>query len=73
MIYSVLLFQTETFNSYQLCKRVFVNDWESQLVYLQSIILKSTINWNKSIKTLNANLESTAIICRMIELNEYLW
>ncbi len=44
MIYSVLLFQTETFNSYQLCERVFADDWESQLVYSQSIILRSTIN-----------------------------
>ncbi len=73
MIYSVLLFQTETFNSYQLCEKVFASDWESQLVYSQFIILRSMINWNKSIKTLNANLESTAIICRTTELNEYLW
>ncbi len=73
MIYSVLLFQTKTFNSYQLCERVFANDWESQLVYSQSIILRSTINWNESIKTLNANLESTAITCRTTESNEYLW
>ncbi len=73
MIYLILLFRTKTFNSYQLCERVFANDWESQLIYSQSIILKSMINRNKSIKTLNANLESTAITCRMIELNEYLW
>ncbi len=73
MIYSVLLFQTETFNSYQLCEKVFASDWESQLVYSQSIILKSTINWNESIKTLNANLEFTAITCRTTESNEYLW
>jgi len=73
MIYSVLLFQTETFNSYQLCEKVFASDWESQLIYLQSIILRSTINQNKQIKTLNANLEFTAITCRMTELNEYLW
>ncbi len=73
MIYSVLLFQTETFNSYWLCEKVFANDWESQLVYSQSIILRSIINRNESIKTLNANLESTAIICRTTELNEYLW
>ncbi len=44
MIYSVLLFWTETLNSYQLCEKVFASDWESQLVYSQSIILKSTIN-----------------------------
>ncbi len=73
MIYSVLLFWTETLNSYQLCERVFANDWESQLIYSQFIILKSMINWNKSIKMLNANLEFTAITCRMIESNEYLW
>ncbi len=73
MIYSVLLFQTETFNSYQLCEKVFASDWESQLVYSQSIILRLTINQNKSIKMLNANLEFTAITCRMIESNEYLW
>ncbi len=73
MIYSVLLFQTETFNSYQLCEKVFASDWESQLIYLQSIILRSTINRNKQIKTLNANLEFTAITSRRIELNEYLW
>ncbi len=73
MIYSVLLFQTETFNSYRLCERVFASDWESQLVYSQSIIRRSTIRRNKSIKTLNANLESTAITCRTTESNEYLW
>ncbi len=73
MIYSVLLFQTKTFNSYQLYEKVFASDWESQLVYSQSIILRLMINRNKSIKTLNANLESTAITCRTTELNEYLW
>ncbi len=73
MIYSVLLFQTKTLNSYQLCERVFANDWESQLVYSQFIILKSMINWNESIKTLNVNLEFTAITCRMTESNKYLW
>ncbi len=73
MIYSVLLFQTETLNSYQLCEKVFASDWESQLVYSQFIILKSTINRNESIKTSNANLESTAITCRTTESNEYLW
>jgi len=73
MIYSVLLFRTETFNSYRLCEKVFVSDWESQLVYSQSIILRSTINQNESIKMLNANLESTAFTCRTTESNEYLW
>jgi len=73
MIYSVLLFQTETLNSYQLCKKVFASDWESQLIYSQSIILRLTINQNESIKTLNANLEFTAITCRTTESNEYLW
>ena len=33
MIYSVLLFQTKTLNSYWLCEKVFASDWESQLVY----------------------------------------
>ena len=60
-------------NSYQLCEKVFASDWESQLVYSQFIILRSTINWNESIKMLNANLESTAITCRTTESNEYLW
>ena len=73
MIYSVLLFQTETLNSYQLCEKVFASNWESQLVYSQFIILRSMINWNELIKMLNENLESTAIICRMTESNEYLW
>ncbi len=73
MIYSVLLFRTESLNSYQLCEKVFASDWESQLVYSQSIILRSTINQNESIKTLNANLKSTAITCRTTESNEYLW
>ncbi len=73
MIYSVLSFQTETFNSYQLCERVFVSDWESQLIYSQFIILRLMINWNKLIKTLNVNLEFIAITCKMTELNEYLW
>ncbi len=73
MIHSVLLFRTETLNSYQLCEKVFASDWESQLVYSQSIILRSTINRNESIKMLNANLESTAITCRTTESNKYLW
>ncbi len=73
MIYSVLLFWTKTFNSYWLCEKVFASDWESQLVYSQFIILRLMINWSESIKTLNANLEFTAITCRTIESNEYLW
>ncbi len=73
MIYSVLLFWTKTFNLYWLCEKVFASDWESQLVYSQFIILRSTINQNESIKMLNANLESIAITCRMTESNEYLW
>ncbi len=73
MIYSVLLFRTETLNLYQLCERVFASDWESQLVYSQSIILRLMINWNESIKMLNANLEFTTITCRTTESNKYLW
>ncbi len=73
IIYSVLSFQTKTFNSYWLCERVFASDWESQLVYSQFIILRSMINQNKSIKTLNANLKFTAITYKMTKLNEYLW
>ena len=73
MIYSVLLFWTETLNSYRLCEKVFASDWESQLVYSQFIILRLMINRNESIKTLNANLESTAITCKTTKLNKYLW
>ena len=73
MIYLVLLFRTETLNSYWLCEKAFASDWESQLVYSQPIILRSTINRNESIRTSNANLESTAITYRTTESNEYLW
>ncbi len=73
IIYSVLLFWTETLNMYLSCERVFVSDYELLLVYSLLIILRSTIKQSKSIKTLNVNSESTVIICRMIELNEYLW
>ncbi len=72
MIYSVLLFQIETLNLYSLCERVFVSDYELSLVYLLLIILRLMIKQSESIKTLNANSESTVITCRMIELNEYL-
>jgi len=65
MIYSVSLFQTEILSSYQQC------DKESRLVYQQSIILRSMINQSESIKTSNANLESTVITCRMIERNDF--
>ncbi len=61
------------FRNIKTTRKVFASNWESQLIYSQSIILRSMINQNESIKTLNANLESTAITCRMIELNEYLW
>ncbi len=73
MIYSVLLFQIETLNLYSSCERIFVSNYELLLVYSLLIILKSMIKQSKSIKTLNANSESTVITCRMIELNEYLW
>ncbi len=73
MIYSVLLFWIETLNSYSLCERVFVNDYKLSLVYSLLIISRLMIKQSKSIKTLNANSESTVITCRMIELNEYLW
>ncbi len=73
MIYSVLLFWIETFNSYSSCERVFVSDYELSLVYSLLIILRSTIKQSESIKMLNVNSKSTVITCRMIELNEYLW
>ncbi len=73
MIYSVLLFQIETLNLYSSCEKVFVSDYKLLLVYSLLIILKLMIKQSESIKTLNANLESTVITCRMIELNEYLW
>ena len=72
MIYSVLLFQIKSLNSYSSCERVFVNDYKLSLVYSLLIILRSMIKQSKSIKTLNVNSESTVITCRMIELNEYL-
>ncbi len=72
-IYSVLLFQIETLNSYSSCERVFVSDYKLSLVYSLLIILRLMIKQSKSIKTLNANSEFTVITCRMIELNEYLW
>jgi len=73
MIYSVLSFRIETFSSYQSCDKVFVNDWRFKSIYQQSIIQRSTISWNKLIKMLNANFESTAITCRMTELNDFQW
>ncbi len=73
MIYSVLLFQIETLNSYSSCERIFVSDYELLLVYSLLIILKLMIKQSESIKTLNANSEFTVITCRTIELNEYLW
>ncbi len=73
MIYSVLLFQIETLNSYSSCERVFVSDYKLLLVYSLLIILRLMIKQSESIKTLNVNSESTVITCRMIELNEYLW
>ncbi len=73
MIYSVLLFWIKTLNSYLSCERVFVSDYKLSLVYSLLIILRLMIKQSESIKTLNANSESTVITCRMIELNEYLW
>ncbi len=73
MIYSVLSFQIETLSSYQLCDKVFVNDWRSKSIYQQSIIQRSMISRNELIKMLNANFESTAITCRMTELNNFQW
>ncbi len=73
MIYSVLSFQIETFSSYWLCDKVFVNDWRSKSIYQQFIIQRSMISQNELIKMLNANFESTAITCRMTELNDFQW
>jgi len=73
MIYSVLSFWIETFSSYWSCDKVFVNDWRSKSIYQQSIIQKSMIDWNELIKMLNANFKSTAITCRMTELNDFQW
>ncbi len=73
MIYSVLSFRIETFSSYRSCDKVFVNDWRFKPIYQQSIIQRSTISRNKLIKMLNANFESTAITCRMTELNDFQW
>ena len=73
MIYSVLLLQIKTFNSYWSCDKVFVNDWRSKSIYQQFIIQKSMISWNELIKMLNANFKFTAITCRMTELNDFQW
>ncbi len=73
MIYSVLSFQIETFSSYWSCDKVFVNDWRSKSIYQQFIIQRSMISQNELIKMLNANFESTAITCRMTELNDFQW
>jgi len=73
MIYSVLSFQIETLSSYRSCDKVFVNDWRSKSIYQQFIIQKSMISRNKLIKMLNMNFESTAITCRMTELNDFQW
>ncbi len=73
MIYSVLSFWIETFSSYWSCDKVFVNDWRSKSIYQQSIIQRSMISRNELIKMLNANFKSTAITCRMTELNDFQW
>ncbi len=73
MIYSVLSFQIETFSSYQSCDKVFVNNWRSKSIYQQFIIQKLMISQNELIKMLNANFESTAITCRITELNDFQW
>ncbi len=73
MIYSVLSFQIETFSLYWSCDKVFVNDWRSKSIYQQFIIQRSMISWNELIKMLNANFKSTAITCRMTELNDFQW
>ncbi len=73
MIYSVLSFWIKTFSSYWSCDKVFVNDWRSKSIYQQFIIQRSMISQNKLIKMLNANFESTAITCRMTELNDFQW
>ncbi len=73
MIYSVLSFWIETLSSYQSCDKVFVNNWRSKSIYQQFIIQRSMISRNELIKMLNANFESTAITCRMTELNDFQW
>ncbi len=73
IIYSVLSFRIETFSSYRSCDKVFVNDWRSKSIYQQFIIQKSMISRNELIKMLNVNFESTAITCRMTELNDFQW
>ena len=73
MIYSVLSFWIETLSSYQSCNKVFVNNWRSKSIYQQFIIQRLIISRNKLIKMLNANFESTAITCRMTELNDFQW
>ncbi len=73
MIYSVLSFQIKTFSSYQSCDKVFVNDWRSKSIYQQFIIQRSMISWNKLIKMLNMNFESTAVTYRITELNDFQW
>ncbi len=73
MIYSVLSFRIETLSSYRSCDKVFVNNWRSKSIYQQSIIQRSMISRNELIKMLNANFESTAITCRMTELNDFQW
>ncbi len=73
MIYSASLYLIEIHNSSLFYKSFFVNDWAFLFDCSSSIILRSTIKANESIRTSNAICVSSVHTCRTTNSSDYSW
>ncbi len=73
MIYSASLYLTEIRNSPLFYESFFANDWAFLFDCSSSIILRSTIKANESIRTLSAICVSSVRTCRTTDSSDYSW
>ncbi len=73
MIYQTSLYLIEILSSLSFSESHFANDWAFFFNYSSSIIFKSMIKVNKSIRTSNNIFVSSVHICRMTDLNDCQW
>ena len=72
-IYQASLYSIMIFSSSSFFESFFANDWAFLFDYSSFIILRLMIKANKSIRTLSDIFNSSVHICRMTDLNDYLW
>ncbi len=73
MIYQASLYSIEILSSSSFFESFFANDWVFLFDCSSSIIFRSMIKANKSIRMLSNIFVSSVHTCRMIDSSDYLW